>query len=227
MKKLFLLFGTTILSGCTSIGSYAPVTEANNVAVADVINQVKCEIQDFWHKEKFRGVDSAFVLSDKKADVDLKLQIDVSDTGKGSVKLTPLAFAFGPNFTPSFGLTATNTIISDYKFSMRQSIQGLGPLDENVCPKDPSVLGIKEALIHFYANEPRIFSGAPYVGLQSITYSTAFGLAYSGGATASGAAILNFIPLGPSLEASASHTGVHTLQIVFKGKATPPPKTGT
>jgi hypothetical protein len=215
------------LSACASVNEYPSIAKANNVAVADVINQIKCEINAFYETETFSGVDRDLRLPNtKKADVDLKLQIDTSEAAKGSVKLTPLAFAFGPNFTPSLGVTATNTIVSDFKFSMRQTVTGLGRLNENVCPKDANVLGLKEALLNFYANEPRIYNGAPYVGLQSITYSTAFGLAYTGGATAAGAAILTFIPLGPALEASTSQTGVHTLQVTFKGRAAAPPKQG-
>jgi hypothetical protein len=214
-----------VVGGCANPGNYPSLTEADSVGVDDVINLLKCELRDFYASEDFGGVSSDFYLpANKKADVDLKLQIDVSDSAKGSVKLTPLASLLGASFAPSVGLAVTNTILSEYKFTMRQTIAGQGQLDENACPKDSRVLGLKESLVNFYNRERKIQSGAPYVGLQTITYSTAFGLTWSGGATASGAAILTFIPLGPALELSASKAGVHTLQIVFKGKAAATPK---
>lgn len=208
------------MAGCASPATYAPFSQASNVQVADVINQLKCEINAFYVTEKFSHVSTDFQLpSDQKADVDLKLQIDVSDQAQGSVKLTPLATLLGASFTPSVGLSASNTVYNEYKFTMRQTIAGQGQLNPNACPSDPKVLGLKEALLAFYRNEPNIQSGAPYVGLESITFSTAFGLTLTGGATGTGAPILEFIPLGPSLSVSASQDGVHTLSIAFKGKA--------
>jgi hypothetical protein len=86
-------------------------------------------------KARTRNVSNDFRLpANQKADVDLKLQIDTSDAAKGSDKLTPLIAFFGPSLTPSLGMTISNTVINEYKFTMRQTVAGQGKLRPGVCP---------------------------------------------------------------------------------------------
>jgi hypothetical protein len=232
MKKLLIL-GTLVtfvfaclgLSGCSSLNAFPtiPKTDAGVVSVSPdvIINEIKCEIRNFYAKEKFVHVSDDFKLpSDKKGDITLKLQIDLNGDAKASVKTIPIADLLGASFGANLDASNTDTVTAETKFTVRQTISGQGQLDPDACPSGNGSLGIEDALSSFYSDEAKIHNGAPYVGLQTLTFSTAFLINVSAGVNGSLPKIY-FVPIGPGLDLSAYRKEAHTLTIAFKGKAAP------